>query len=354
MKKTILKFTLLTILMTLLVGCGSSSSSVENTEPTETVVESTDEVTDTPEETETVEPIDVRTMALKGPTAMGMVEFMNSADSYTDNNYEFTITPTIDEVTAALVQGKTDFAALPANVASVLYNNTDGAIQVLGINTLGVLYIVESGDSINSLEDLRGKTIYAPGKGATPEYALTYILKEAGMELGEDVFVEWKSEPAECLAVLNSTPNAIAMLPQPFVTTALMKNPDIQVRLDLTKEWDRLEEGKENPSSLVTGVIVGRTDFINENPEVVSQYMDYYKKSTDFVNTNVEEGAKLVGQYEIVPEQVALSAIPKCNITFIEGDEMKSRLSGYLEVLYDQNPKAIGGALPDEQFYYSR
>ncbi|MFV0499564.1 MAG: ABC transporter substrate-binding protein, partial [Bacilli bacterium] len=314
MKKLIKKITLTSLLLSIFVGCSATATednSVAITEPTEEIatVEPSQEPTNEP----SIEPINVRTMALKGPTAMGLVEFMNNAPNYTDNNYEFTITAAVDEVTSSIVKGNTDLAAVPANVASVLYNNTDGAVEVLGINTLGVLYIVESGDTISSIEDLRGKTIYAPGKGATPEYALTYLLNENGMEIGTDVFVEWKSEPAECLAVLSSTQNAIAMLPQPFVTTATMKNENIQVRLDLTNEWNLLQEGKENPSSLVTGVIIGRKDFIEENPEVINNYMDYYAKSVDYVNSNVEEAAELVGTYDIVPAQVAAKAIPNCN-----------------------------------------
>lgn len=287
---------------------------------------------------------------------MGMVKFMNDAESgeLTDNNYNFSITAATDEVSAALIQGKTDIAAVPANLASVLYNNTDGGVQVLAINTLGVLYIVENGDSVQSAQDLRGKTIYSSGKGTTPEYALNYILRENGIDPASDVTIEWKSEQAECLSAIQNEANAIAMLPQPFVTTAQTQNPDLRVALDLTAEWEKLQADSDTPSSLVTGVVVARTDFVEEHPEAVAAFMNHYQESVDYVNDNVGDAAKLVGNYEIVTAEVAEKAIPECNIVFISGDEMKEKLSGYLTVLFEQNAESVGGALPDDAFYYSR
>ncbi len=296
----------------------------------------------------------INVMALKGPTAMGMVKFMDDSDAGNtgDYDYNFTIAAAIDEVTPKLVQGQADIAAVPANMASVLFNNTNGGVEVLAVNTLGVLYIVENGDTVHSIEDLRGKTIYASGKGATPEYGLNYVLSENGIDPEKDVTIEWKSEHTECLAALTSSENAIAMLPQPFVTTAQSKVETIRTALDLSEEWDKLQEGVTAPSAMITGVVVARTEFIEENPEAVADFMAHYQESVDFVNNNVEEGAELVGKYEIVPAPVAVKAIPECNITYIDGEEMKEKLSGYLDSLYQQNPAAVGGTLPTDEFYY--
>ncbi|MBO5998659.1 MAG: ABC transporter substrate-binding protein [Lachnospiraceae bacterium] len=298
----------------------------------------------------------VRIMALKGPTAMGMVKLMDeaSSDVYDDADYQFSIVGAVDEVPPAIVKGETDIAAVPANLAAVLYNNTEGAVEVLAVNTLGVLYIVENGDSVSSVEDLRGKTIYASGKGATPEYGLNYILNGYGIDPETDVTIEWKSEHAECLAAILADEGGIAMLPQPFVTTAQMQNEGIRTALDLTAEWDALQEGKDNASSMLTGVVIARRAFVEENPEAVSAFMDRYAASVSFVNENNDEAAALVGGFEIVPEAVAKKALPACNIVFIEGEELKQKLGGYLEVLMEQNPQAVGGALPAEDFYYSR
>lgn len=259
----------------------------------------------------------------------------------------------VDEVTPKIVKGETDIAAVPANLASVLYQNTKGEVQVLAVNTLGVIYIVESGDSVKSVEDLRGRTIYASGKGATPEYALNYILSENGIDPTKDVTIEWKSEHAECLAALLAEDNAIAMLPQPFVTTAQMKSDRIQVRLDLTAEWDAVQQGSDAPSQLITGALVVRRQFAQENPEAVEAFLKSYAESVEYVNANVEEAAQLVGKYEIVPAAVAQKAIPACNIVCITGADMQQKLSGYLNVLFEQNPKAVGGALPADDFYYN-
>jgi NitT/TauT family transport system substrate-binding protein len=298
----------------------------------------------------------VNIAALKGPTAMGLVKYMDDVDSgkITDQKYNFQIAASPDLVTPLLVQGKLDIAAVPANLASVLYNNMKGGVEVLAINTLGVIYIVENGSTIKSAADLKGKTIYASGKGATPEYALNYILKGNGIDPARDVTIEWKSEHAECLNALMSNENAIAMLPEPFVTTAMMKSDKIHVALDLTKEWDKLQKDAANASAMLTGVVVVRKDFAEKNPDAVKKFMDHYKESVDFVNANTDAAAALIGKYDIVKTEVARKALPQCNITFIEGDEMKTKLSGYLSVLNDQNPKAIGGALPKDDFYYRR
>ena len=353
MKKRMKKISaiLLAFAMTasMLAGCGSSAADSSSEEQTQSESQSGAQETES-------EPVDVNVTALKGPTAMGMVQMMDDADNgkIDSENYQFTIAASIDEVTPAISQGETDIAAVPANVSSVLYNKLEGGVQVLAINTLGVLYIVENGDTVQSVADLRGKTIYASGKGATPEYALNYILQENGIDPASDVTIEWKSEHSECVAALAQDPSGIAMLPQPFVTTAQAQNPDLRVALDLTEEWDKIQENAENPSALLTGVVIVRTEFAKEHPEAVSDFMERYKSSVEFVNDNVDEAAQLVGNYDIVPAEVAKKAIPACNIVCITGDEMQEKLSGYLAVLNEQNPEAVGGQLPDDDFYYTQ
>ena len=296
----------------------------------------------------------VNVLALKGPTAMGMVSLMDQADQgeITEETYDFQIVASPDEVSPAIAQGTADIAAVPANLASVLYQKTNGGVQVLTINTLGVLYLVENGDQVQSVSDLKGKTIYASGKGATPEYALNYILKENGLTPGEDVQIEWKSEHTECVAALAEHEDAAALLPQPFVTTAQSKNDSLRVALDLTEEWDKIQKDNGGNSSLVTGVTVVRTEFAQEHPEIVEDFMERYQESVSYVNEYTEEAAKLIGDYDIVPEEIAKKALPECNIVYIDGAEMKEKLSGYLEVLEQENPQAVGGALPADEFYY--
>lgn len=329
MKKKITALLLAAVMMVAaFMGCGKAEGKAE--EPKETGKA----------------PIDVNIMALKGPTAMGLVEMMENSD------YNFSIAASVDEVSPKLLQGGTDIAAIPANLASVLYNKTEGDIQVLAINTLGVLYIVENGETIQSAADLKGKTIYASGKGATPEYALNYILSSNGINPETDVTIEWKSEHSECVAALASQENAVAMLPQPFVTTAQTKNPEIRTALDLTKEWDALQEGEEKKSSMITGVVVVRKEFAEENPEEIQKFLKEYHTSVDYVNENVTDAAQLIEKYDIVPAAVAEKALPACNIVCIDGEEMEEKLSGYLEVLKAQNPQAVGGEVPNHDFYY--
>ena len=344
MKKIISLITAFMLTAALLAGCGSTGNGT---------ADQTDKQENSGTQTQ-AEPVDVNVMPLKGPTAMGMVKLMDDADSgnVDTENYSFEIAASADEVTPKLIQGETDIAAVPANLASVLYNKTEGQIQVLAVNTLGVLYIVENGDSIHSVSDLAGRTIYASGKGSTPEYALNFILEKNGLTPGTDVTIEWKSEHSECVSALAQDPEGIAMLPQPFVTTAQAKNPNLKVALDLTEEWDKVMENEETKSSLLTGVVVVRKEFAEENPEAVEDFMDRYADSVKYVNDNVEEAAKLVGNYDIVTEDVAVKAIPECNIVCITGEDMKEQLSGYLAVLKDANPESIGGELPGDDFYY--
>lgn len=363
MKRITVQLLIIILCLAVLTACsqGASTTSVQDSVgPSETQEPTASDDTDESDTGDAETSGDVleaaRVGALKGPTSMGMVKLMDEVDAgeVTEVNYEFTIAGAIDEIISKINHGELDIAAVPANLASVLYNNTGGQVKVMAINTLGVLYIIESGDTVQSVEDLRGKTIYASGKGATPEYALNYILSENGLNPGSDVNIEWKSEHSECVAALVSDDNAIAMLPQPFATTALNSAENMRMALDLTEEWDKLQTGAEEPSALITGVVVVRSDFVTENPDTVSDFLDRYLNSVDFVNSNVTDAAELIGRYDIVVSEVAEKALPYCNIVFIEGQEMREKLSGYLNVLLEQAPESVGDKLPDDQFYYER
>ena len=290
----------------------------------------------------------VRVGALKGPTAMGMVQMMaDKADAY-----EFTLAAAPDEIVPLLVKGELDIAAVPANLGSVLYNNTQGAVKALAINTLGVLYIVERGDTVHSVADLKGRTLVTAGKGSTPEYALNYILRGNGIDPEADLTIEFKSEHAECLAAMLQDESVVAMLPQPFATVAQAKAQDMRVALDLTREWDALQAGAEAPSAMITGIAVARAAFVDENPEAVARFMADYAESVKFAQDDVEGAANLIGQFDIFEAGPAQKALPFCNIVFIDGADMKDRLGGYLAALLDQDPAAVGGALPGDDFYY--
>jgi len=346
MKKKIIVLMLAVVLaLTALAGCGPESSGDDHGE--EGPIAGEPEVTE-----HDSTPINI--LALKGPTAMGMVQMMNGVDfgGFDGHEYRFTLAGAPDEVAPAIVQGTVDMAAVPANLASVLYNKTEGGVQVLAVNTLGVLYIVERGENINSVADLAGKTIYASGKGASPEYALNYILRANGVDPEKDVTIEWKSEHAECLSALLADENAIAMLPQPFVTTAMTKAEGLRVALDLTEEWDKVQSGEPSPSMMITGVLIARKAFVDEHPEAVDDFLAHYAESIAFTNENVDDAAVMIGNYEIVPEGIARLAIPECNIVYIDGAEMKDALSGYLSVLFEQDPASVGGKLPEDGFYY--
>ncbi len=244
----------------------------------------------------------------------------------------------------AIAKGEVDVACLPVNLAAILFQNTKGAIKVTNINTLGVLYIVEKGEGVKTLADLSGRKVYASGKASTPEYTLTYLLEKAGVK---DVEVDWKAEHSEALAAFLADPNGLAMLPQPFVTVAQTKNDQIKIALDLTKEWEAV-----TGDSMITGVTVARTSFLEKNPEAAAKFLADYEASVAFVNANVKEAAALIGSYEIVAAPVAERALPYCNISFITGADMEKALVPFYQMLFDQNPKSVGGQMPDAAFYY--
>ena len=292
-----------------------------------------------------------RIAGLKGPTTMGMVKLMSDAEAgETHQDYRVTMYGAADEVVPLLVKGDIDLAAIPANLAANLYNQTEGKVQVAAINTLGVLYVVTTRDDVKSVEDLKGKTVYSTGKGTTPEYVLNYILKENGIDPEKDLTVEYKSEATEVAAALQAADEgAIAVLPQPYVTAAQSQIEGLNVALNLTEEWNKVS----TDSDLVTGVLAASTEFIEQNEAAFEEFLKDYQASIEWVNSNTADAAELVANYGIVAKPpLAQKALPACNITYVDGAEMKTKLSGYLQVLFDQNPKAVGGAMPGDDFYY--
>lgn len=310
----------------LLTGCGSNKASEEK--------------------------ITVKVGALKGATTLGLLPLQDkAANGGANENYEFSMMTAADELLPLMIKGELDIALLPSNVASVLYQKTNGGVTVIDINTLGVLYMVSGDSSVSSVADLAGKTIYLTGKGTTPDYVLHYILNGNGIDADQDCTLEYRSEATEVAALLAENPDAIGLLPQPFVTAACAQNDALSVIMDMNAEWEKLQG--ENGSRLVTGVTVVRSEFLQEHENAVAAFMEEHKASAESMNTDVENGAKLAVASEIIAkEPIALKAIPKCNITYIDGNEMKQALSGYLQVLYEQNPESVGGALPQDDFYY--
>ena len=290
----------------------------------------------------------IRVAGMTGPTGIGLVKMMN--DNENNEKYSFELKAKADEIIPLLVKGELDIAALPSNAAATVFNKNGEFIQVLAINTLGVLSILEKGDSVKSVADLRGKTILVPasGKGATPEYALNYVLTKNGLDPQTDVTIEWKSEVTEIIGALKNGTATIAMLPQPAATTAKMKVEGLNTALDLNDEWNKIG----GDSKLVTGVIVARKEFVEEHPEAVKEFLKAYEESTKYANENIAETAKLVAKYKIADEAVALESVPYCNITYIAGNEMKTALSAYLKTLYDENPASVGGKMPSDALYY--
>lgn len=337
MKKIVSIILVIVLSMAFVTACGNVNGSKNNSSSSAET------------QTTKAEKMNIKVAALKGPTAIGMVQIMENAKNGTAlNNYEFTVAGTADEFTANLIKGDVQIAAIPCNLAANLYNKSNGKVKIIGINTLGVLYILQTGDTIHSVQDLKGKTIYTTGKGTTPEYTLNYLLKSAGLDPEKDVTVEYKSEASEVATMLAQSDNAIAMLPQPYVTTVMMQNQKVKIALDVTEQWEKYA-GKD--STVVTGVVAVNSDFADKNPEAVKEFVKEYKDSAAYVNANIDSAAQLVENFDIFKAEVAKKAIPYCNITFIDGNEMKTKVAAYLKVLFNQNADSIGGKMPGDDFY---
>ena len=347
MKKVFPMFLAAALGLSLLGGCSSSGSGTTDAETSAVTEAETASVSETSTEAETEPETQAETEAetdaaeaegairvggLNGPTTMGLVKLMEDAkNGDTDNHYEFTMVTAADELTAMVGSGKVDIALLPANVASVLYNKTQGKVAVIDINTLGVLYMVSADTSIQSIGQLAGKTVYLPGKGTT---------------------LEFKSEATEVAAILAENPDAIGLLPQPFVTVALAQNTDLSIIMDLTKVWNELQE-EGSQSRLVTGVTIVNREFLENHPEAVDTFLNEHEASIAFAAEDPDTTAQLIADAGIVAKpEIAKAALPYCNITYMDGTQMKDALSGYLGVLYEQNADSVGGTLPDDAFYY--
>lgn len=292
------------------------------------------------------EAIEVKIMALKGPTGIGMAKLMEDEP----DGYTFSIAAKPDEVVAAVSGGKVDIAAVPTNLAATLYKKTEKGIKMIAINTLGSLYILENGNTINSFADLRGKTIYATGQGANPEFVLGYLLEKNGLTVGEDVKVEFKAEHAELAALMAAGECVLGMLPEPNVSSAMAQNKDLRIALNLNEEWNKVaDEG----SRLTMGCVIVRTEFLEEHPEAVKTFLEKLDASIKFANENAADAGVLCETYGIVPKAaLATKAIPNCNMTLIKGSDMKPAIDAYFKVLHAANSQSVGGAVPDEGFYY--
>lgn len=301
------------------------------------------------------EPPTVKLTVLNGPTGVGAAQLIDLYGGETlpegaPIRLDWTVAASNDEVTAALINGDTDVAAIATNVAANLCGKTDGAIQVLAVNTLGVLYILEKGETVRSMADLRGKTLYAPStaRGANPEYVLNHLLTANGVQ-PEEVDVEWMT-PQEITAKLASQESGLCMLPVPAATALLVQDSGVREALSLSDEWDKLGQGQ-----LAMGCLVARTGYIQEHPQEVEQLLSLYGESIAYMagEANREDAAKLVARYAIAPnEKIAARAIPQCNLAFLTGEEMQETLQAYYGVLFRANPASIGGSIPYDSFYY--
>lgn len=315
--------------------------------PEATAAPAASDAPETTAPTVTKDPVPMRVIALKGPTGMGLAPLMeDAATGEALGDYTFTLVGDPTQVSAAVIKGETEIACVPVNLASTLYNKTAGEYVCIAVNTLGVLHILEVGDSVQSVADLAGKTLYATGQGSTPEYILNYILEKNG--IADKVTVEYETEHTALVSLFAAAQITLGMLPEPNVSAAMVQADGLRQALDLTAEWNKVSD-----TAPVQGCVIVKKAFAEENPEALAAFMDEYAESVSTANTDVERAAGLCEKHGIVPKAaIAKRAYPNCNIVFVTGEEMKASLSAFLKVLFDANPASVGGALPADDFYY--
>lgn len=326
MKRISLFLVLILVLSMVVVGCNNSTPSNDNPK----------------------EPVDVVIGGLKGPSSMGMIKVIDEASISENYNTSFIIEGAPDALTGKLINGEVQIAALPTNLASVLYNRTEGKIQFLALDMLGVIHIVGT-ENISSLEDLEGKTLHISGKGSTPEYAVKYMLEQKG--LSDKVELKFYPDHTSLAQTVIAGDTSIAVLPQPFVTQVTMKNTDVKLLVDLNEAWNEIAG---NNSTFAMSCLVINKEFAENNKEYVKEFLKQFEASVNWVNENPAEAGTLIEKHGILANaKLAELAVPNCNLVYQSAQESKNVVDGYLKVLYNFNPSAVGGKMPDEGFYYS-
>lgn len=323
----------------MLAGCKDKDGSSAGSAPTESTTGATKKTK-------------INVGVIKGPSGIGMVNLMeDAANGATANNYTFSVASSPEEISNKIANKELDLATPPTNLAAALYNKTSGKVMMLAASTKGVLYIMENGETVQKVSDLKGKTIYATGKGANPEFILNYILSKNGLDPKKDVKIEFRSENDELAILIANGTAKVALVPEPFVTSIKTQKPELRVALDMTEEWEAASGGE---SRLLMGCVIGRKEFVEQNPEAVAAFLTEYKASIEKATTDLDKTANLCAKYEIIPKApIAKAAIPRCNLTYIDGNDMINQIKGYFEVLFAAEPKSVGGALPDDAFYYN-
>ncbi len=352
--KRLLSITLAILMLIFLVSCGNVSNDKDKesvSDTTENMVSDTEQSLET-DKTEIDNTLPFNITVISGTTGMGFAKMINdSSENKANFPYNFEIVSGADLVAPAIINGTADIAAVPTNLAAVLYAKTNGEIQILAANTLGVLYLIENGETINTVSDLKGKTVYCCQQGANPEFITSYLLNESGLVVGEDVTLDFTyNTPDELATAIATGVVDLAVLPEPKVTATLAQNESLRRAINFSDLWAEINNGLP----LIQGCIIARKSFVEENPAEIALFLEEYKASIEFVNTNPQEASEMIATAGIIPKApLALKAIPNCNIAFISGEELIAPMTGFFNVLFGANPASVGGSVPANEIFYT-
>lgn len=353
MKKISLLLVLILTISIIAIGCTNTPSN-QDTSTDNQSNEQVEPETDKQEESQETQPkeiVDVVIAGLKGPTSIGMIQCIDAgADSTELENYDvsYIVEGDPSALVGKIIQNEVQIAAVPTNLASVLYNKTKGKVQFLALNTLGVLHVVGTKD-ISALEELEGDTLFVSGKGMTPDFAVNYLLEQKGLK--DKITLDFSLDHSSLAQAVIGGDAPVAVLPQPFVTQVMMKNPDVKLLIDLNNSWN---EVAGDDSVFAMGCLIINREFAKNNKEYVAEFLQKYEASVNWVNESPAEAGQLVEKNGIIPSaKLTEKAIPNCSIVYKNAQDSKDIVNGFLKVLFDSDPSSVGGTLPDEEFYYS-
>lgn len=326
--KKLFALLLVAAMLATLAACGTKQDETKTTEPST--------VSDERE-------VKTKVAVLNGPTGLGLSKFKN------DRSYAYTVDYHSDpqEIVPLVIKGEVDIAAVPLNLAANIYKKTNGAVQMIAISTLGVLHVLSADESIKNVADLKGKTVYATGQGSTPEYIINYILEKNGIDPEKDIDLQYKSAHNELATLAVEGKAEICILPEYFATKVALKSEKMKKVIDLTDEWNKVSEAQ-----LAMGCYIARKEYIEANPEIIAEFIDFAEISTNYVNEIMLSTSFLLSEKLFETKEEAEQAVKGSNMVMITGEEMKQIAASNFEVLYNAAPAAVGGELPNDALYY--
>lgn len=288
--------------------------------------------------------------SISGPAALGFVKAMEpgiNPQVRLGDTVQYTFEADEEAMYAQLLEGKADMAVVPAETAAKLYREGAG-YQLAAVNTGGYLYLLSADESINAVSDLRGKAVTIVGEGSAADVVFRHLLTQAGIDPDNDLTLTY-AESAET-AMENVTNSGLILLSEPWVTDLLDENNDFSIALDIREEWMRA-----NGEGVPLTCLIVKKEIPVDRAEEWDLFVADYQDSIEWINNNPAETAELLDKHEIgITKEQAEGVISRSNLEYLDATKAKSAVEKYLNLFLEANPDAIGGSMPDTEFYLEK